>query len=96
MTARAIGAVPGQKARGVRVWAITEGSWIQAAAALRALLDVDIEYPFTKALRGFRPSGRRSPFKTAPGGFVSNRTPLRRTGAAAGAPRRSRLRGYGC
>jgi len=33
---------------------------------LGALLDVDLEHSFAKALPGFRPSGRRSPFKTAP------------------------------
>ena len=49
-----------------------------------AVFQVDIEHPFTKALPGFRPSGRRSPFKTAPDGFVSNRAQLRRAGAAGG------------
>jgi len=48
------------------------GDDLQDAAAPGALLDVYLEYPFTKALPGFRPSGRRSPFKTAPGGFVSS------------------------
>ena len=37
--------------------------------------------PFTKALPGFRTSGRRSPFKTAPGGF---RAQLMRAGAEGG------------
>ena len=49
-----------------------------------AVLQVDIEHPFTKALPGFRPSGRRSPFKTAPDGFVSNRAQLMGAGAAGG------------
>ena len=48
---------------------------------LRVLLDVDREHSFTKALPGFRPLGRRSPFKTAPGGFVSSRAQLMREGA---------------
>ena len=50
----------------------------QGATAIGTMLDVDIEYPFTKALHGFRPSGRHSPFKTAPGGFVSSRAQLMR------------------
>ena len=40
----------------------------QGATTLGAVFQVDIEHPFTKALPGFRPSGRRSPFKTAPCG----------------------------
>jgi hypothetical protein len=54
------------------------GDDFQGTAPVRAGFDVDIEYPFTKALPGFRPSGRCSPFKTAPGGFVSNRAQLMR------------------
>ncbi len=64
------------------------------AATLGAVFQVDIEHPFTKTVPGFRPSGRRSPFKTVPGGFVSNRAQLRRAGAAGGAPQRGPLRGY--
>ncbi len=52
----------------------------QGAPAMGTVIDIDIEYPFTKTLPGFRPSGRRSPFKTAPGGFVSNRALLMRSG----------------
>jgi len=48
------------------------GDDLQGAAAPGALLDVDLEHPFTKALPGFRPAGRHSPFKTTPGGFVSS------------------------
>ena len=47
-----------------------------------AVFQVDIEHPFTKALPGFRPSGRRSPFKTAPGGFVRSRAQAMGAGAA--------------
>ena len=60
------------------------GDDLQGATALGALLDVDLEHSFTKALPGFRPSGRRSPFKTAPGGFVSSRAQLMEAGAAGG------------
>ena len=52
------------------------GNDLQVAATVRTVFDVDVEYPFTKAFLGFRPSGRRSPFKTAPGGFVSSRAQL--------------------
>ena len=68
----------------------------QGAAALGAVLDVDLEHSFTKALLGFRPSGRRSPFKTAPGGFVSSWPELMEAGAAGGAPQRGPLRGLLC
>ncbi len=54
------------------------GNDFQGATTVGAVFDVDIEYPFTKALPGFRPSGRRLPFKTAPGGFVSKRAQLMR------------------
>jgi hypothetical protein len=61
------------------------GDHLQGATAMGAVLQIDIEHPFTKALPGFRPAGRRSPFKTAPGGFVSEqRAQLRRAGAAGG------------
>ena len=54
------------------------GDDLQDAATVRAVLNVDIEYPFTKTFPGFRPSGRQLPFKTAPGGFVSSRAqPIR-------------------
>ena len=53
----------------------------QFAHAVRAVFDVDIEYPFTKILPGFRPTGRRLPFKIAPGDFVSSRAQLMRTDA---------------
>ena len=56
----------------------------QGATTLGAVFQVDIEHPFTKALPGFRSSGRRSPFKTAPGGFVSSRAQLMRVGAEGG------------
>jgi len=39
---------------------------------------------FTKAVPGFRASGRRWPFKTAPGGFVGNRAQLMGAGATGG------------
>ena len=54
------------------------GDDLQGATTEGASFNVDIEYPFTKALPGFRPSGRRSPFKSAPGGFVSKRAQLMR------------------
>ena len=60
------------------------GDDLQGAAALGTLLDDDLEHPFTKALPRFRPPGRRSPFKTAPGGFVSSPAQLRRVGAGVG------------
>ena len=56
----------------------------RGAATMGAVFQVDIEHPFTEALPGFRPAGRRSPFKTAPGGFVSSWAPLMETGAAGG------------
>jgi hypothetical protein len=37
-----------------------------------------------KGSPGFRASGRRSPFKTAPGGFVNSRAQLIRVGAEGG------------
>ena len=40
------------------------GDDFQGAAAIRTVFNVDIEYPFTKTLPGFRPLGRHSPFKT--------------------------------
>ena len=40
---------------------------------------------FIKAVLGLRPAGRRSPFKTAPGGFVSSRAQLMGAVAAVGA-----------
>ena len=46
-----------------------------------------------KALPGFRPSDRRSPFKTAPRGFVSSGA-TSRAGAAEAASYRDPLRGY--
>ncbi|MGH8628402.1 MAG: hypothetical protein ACREYC_25090, partial [Gammaproteobacteria bacterium] len=58
------------------------------ATALGALLDVDLEPSFTKARSGFRPSGRRSPFKTAPGGFVSSRAQPMGEAPRQGAPPR--------
>ena len=48
------------------------GDEFQGAATVGAKFHVDIEYPFTKTLPGFRPSGRHSPFKTASGSFVSS------------------------
>jgi hypothetical protein len=48
------------------------GDDLQGAAAVGTLFHIDVEHPFMKALPGFRPSGQRSPFKTAPGGFVSS------------------------
>ncbi len=54
------------------------GNNLEVAATVRAVFHVDIEHPSTKTLPGFRPSGRRSPFKTAPGGFVSSRAQLMR------------------
>ena len=60
------------------------GDDLQGAAAVRALFHIDLEHSFTKALPGFRPSGRRLPFKTAPGGFVSSRAQLMGAGAAGG------------
>jgi hypothetical protein len=60
------------------------GDDLQDATVLEAVLDVDLEHSFTKALPGFRPSGRRSPFKTAPSGFVSSWTQLMEAGAAGG------------
>ena len=52
------------------------GNDFQGTATVWAVLDVDIEYAFTKTFPGFRPSGRPLPFKTAPGGFVSSRAQL--------------------
>ena len=40
------------------------GDDLQGAAALRAVFHIDLEHSFTRALPGFVPSGRRSPFKT--------------------------------
>ena len=54
------------------------GNDLQGATTVGAMFHVDIEHPSTKTLPGFRPSGRRSPFKTAPGGFVSSRAQLMR------------------
>ena len=48
----------------------------QGAPTVGAMFHVDIEPPSTKTLLGFRPSGRRSPFKPAPDGFVSGRAQL--------------------
>ena len=72
-----LGAVPGGQVEmgvdlGYHGRIFDGGDDFQSAAPLGALLDVDLEHPFTKALPGFRPSGRRSPFKIAPGGFVSS------------------------
>ena len=60
------------------------GDDLQSATALGAVRHVDLEHSFLKALPGFRPSGRRSPFKPAPGGFVSSRPQLMEAGAAGG------------
>ena len=54
------------------------GNDLQGAPAVEAVVYIDIEYPFTKSLPGFRLSGRRWPFKTAPGGSVSKRAQLMR------------------
>ena len=70
------------------------GDDLQGATALGAVLDVDLEHSFTKALPGFRPSGRRSPFKTAPGGFVSSRAQLMGAGAAGGGTSAWSAEGY--
>jgi hypothetical protein len=64
----------------------------QRATTLEAVLQVDIEHPFTKALPGFRPAGRRSPFKTAPSGFVSSRGQLMRAEVRQRDPLRSHWR----
>jgi hypothetical protein len=69
------------------------GDELQGAAALGTVFHIDLEHPFMKAPPGFRPSGRRSPFKTAPGGFVSSRAQLIRAGAKGGGGSWS-LRGY--
>ena len=53
------------------------GNDFQGTITVRAVLNVDIEYPFTKTYPGFYPSGRQLPFKTAPDGFVSSRAQLR-------------------
>jgi hypothetical protein len=45
---------------------------------------IDLEHSFTKAFPGFRPWGRHSPFKIAPGGFVGSRAQLMGAGAAGG------------
>ena len=70
--AGAQGGARADQPRCVRILAITGGSSHgdddrQGATTLGAGFQVDIEHPFTKALPGFRSSGRRSPFKTAPG-----------------------------
>ena len=66
----------------------------QGAAALRAVFHIDLEQSFTKALPGFRPSGRRSPFKTAPGGFVSRGVSSWGQAPREGATQRGPLRRY--
>ena len=38
----------------------------KVAAALGAVFHIDLEHAFTKALPGFLPLGRRSPFKPLP------------------------------
>jgi hypothetical protein len=84
-----LGAVRGRASRD------GEGSWrlrgmldggdeLQGAAALGTVFHIDLEHPLTKALPGFRPSDRRSPFKTTPVGFVNGRAQLIRAGAKGG------------
>jgi hypothetical protein len=70
------------------------GDDLQGDNALEAVLDVDLEHSFTKALPGFRPAGRRSPFKTAPGGFVSSWPQLMEAGAAGGGTSAWSAEGY--
>ena len=53
-------------------WALDCGDNLQLTATVRAVFDVAIEHAFTKALPGFRPSGRHAPFKIAGSAFVSN------------------------
>ena len=60
------------------------GDALQGAAALGAVFHIDLKTLVYETLPGFRPSGRRSPFKTAPGGFVSSRAQLIRAGAKGG------------
>jgi hypothetical protein len=60
------------------------GDELQGAAALGTVFHIDLEHALAKALPGFRPSGRRSPFKTAPDGFVNSRAQLIRAGAKGG------------
>ncbi|MGH8658811.1 MAG: hypothetical protein ACREV4_10180 [Gammaproteobacteria bacterium] len=56
------------------------GNDFQGSAAAGTPFNIDMEYPFTKALTGFHPLGRPSPFKTTPGGFVSSRAQFMRPG----------------
>jgi hypothetical protein len=54
------------------------GDDLEFAATVGAMFHIDIEHPLTNTFPGFRPSGRHSPSKTAPGGFVSSRAQLMR------------------
>ena len=97
--AAARGGARAGKPRWVRILAITGGMFdggddLQGAAALRALLDVDLEHALIKALPGFHPSGRRSPFKTRSRRFCEQ-TGLSSWGQVPreGAPQRGPLRG---
>ncbi len=49
------------------------GDDLQGVAALGAVFPIDLEHSFTKALPGFRPAGRRSPFKTRSRRFCDSR-----------------------
>ena len=52
------------------------GNDFQGTTTVRAVLNVNIEYPFTRTFPSFCHSGRQRPFKTASEGFVGSRTQL--------------------